>query len=77
MDTPILDAKNQPMWIAATFVVALIALALSMASLYRVKAVAVITQAEVLTLNSKIAQKSAAPAATPAAPAAPAAPATK
>ena len=74
-DKPLLDVQNMPMWIVASFILALIALFTAFAGLYRTNMVLLATQAQVMVLNKKIDQ-SKAPGATAqlGAPAAPAAP---
>lgn len=72
----IIEPERQGLWIAATFIVALLALVLAFASLKRVNNLTFVTQAEALALNQKIEQSKSgngntqSPAAvTPAAPA--------
>jgi hypothetical protein len=50
----IIEPKNLPMWTAAGFIVALLAMGMSMTVLYRSTAAAMINQAHVLLLNQKI-----------------------
>lgn len=73
----IIEPERQGLWIAATFIVALIALVLAFASLKRVNNLAFVTQAETLALSKKVdkttsenGNKPATVAVTPAAPAA-------
>ncbi len=82
-ETNLIDPKNLPMWTVAAFVLALVALVLGFAGIYRTNVVIVATQSQALALNKKIEDLSkrvppaaAAPVAAPAA-AAPAAPAAK
>ncbi|KIF80230.1 hypothetical protein [Noviherbaspirillum autotrophicum] len=69
----IIEPERQGLWIAATFIVALLALVLAFASLKRVNNLTYMTQTEALLLNKKIedskTQGGSAPAAAPAAPA--------
>jgi hypothetical protein len=53
-DKPAIEPQNVPMWIIASFSVAVIALLLAFVSLYRLNHTALITQAEVKILNNKI-----------------------
>lgn len=73
----IIEPERQGLWIAVTFIVALLALTLGFASLHRTNGVLVGTQAEVLFLNNKIEQLKANSAKASAAPAAPAVAATE
>ncbi len=50
----IIEAKNIPMWTAAGFIVALLALIISLTNLYRGSVATVINQAEILVLSQKI-----------------------
>lgn len=72
----IIDPERHGLWIAASFILALLALVVAFASMQRTNIVLVGTQAEVVALNNKIealkAEK-AAPAVAPTAAAAPAA----
>ena len=49
-DKPLIDTPNLPTWTVGAFVLALLALVIAFASLYRTNIVAVGTQAEVLML---------------------------
>jgi len=60
----VIDPERFGIWIAVTFVVALMALVLSVVGLKRTHDLAYVTQAEVLILNKKI-EKSPAPAKAP------------
>lgn len=62
----IIEPERQGIWIAVTFVIALLALVLALIGLNRVNDLAHITQAEVLLLNKKV--EAAHPAAKPATP---------
>jgi hypothetical protein len=53
-DTPIIDPKNVPMWTAASFVIALLALILALGSMYRTQASVAFTQAEILGLSKQM-----------------------
>lgn len=68
----IIEPERQGLWIAATFILALLALSLAFASLQRTNGVLVGTQAEVVFLNNKIEKLKAEVAKAPATPAAPA-----
>lgn len=71
----IIEPERQGLWIAVTFIIALIALALSVISITRIDDTVAATQLEILYLNKKIDGMNAAPAAVaPAEPMAPAAP---
>ena len=50
----IIEPKNLPLWTAAGFIIALLAMGMSMTVLYRSTAAAMINQAHVLLLNQKI-----------------------
>lgn len=50
----IIEPKNLPLWTAASFIIAILAMGMSMTVLYRSTASAVINQAHVLLLNQKI-----------------------
>ena len=68
----IIEPQRLGLWVAAAFILALLALVLSIVSMNRNSDRMVVTQAEILLLNKKIQalQKDAAPPAAPAAPAA-------
>ena len=53
-DQNIIEPKNLPMWTAAGFIVALLALTMAITGLYRSSAANVINQAQVLLLSQKI-----------------------
>lgn len=53
-DQKIIDPKNIPMWTVAIFIVSALALVLSVTSLNRTHATAVLTGAELLVLNQRI-----------------------
>ncbi len=69
----IIEPERQGLWIAVTFIIALIALALSVISVSRIDDTVAATQLEILFLNKKIETMRAAPA-TPAEPTVPATP---
>lgn len=73
----VIEPERQGLWIAVTFIVALLALSLAFAALKRTNSVLIGTQAEVLFLTKKIQKLEAAngkaPATPPAAAEAPAA----
>ena len=50
----IIEPKNLPMWTAAGFIIALLAMTTAVTGLYQHSAAAVISQAQVLLLNQKI-----------------------
>jgi hypothetical protein len=50
----IIEPKNLPLWTAAGFIVALLALTIAITGIYRNSAAAVVSQAQVLLLNQKI-----------------------
>lgn len=50
----IIEPERQGLWIAATFIVALIALVLAFTSLKRVNTLSFVTQAETLALSKKV-----------------------
>lgn len=52
----IIDPQNHSTWIAASFIVALLALAVGVIGLYRNATTVVATQAQILKLNQKIEQ---------------------
>ena len=66
-DKPIIDPKTHPMWTATGFVVALLALVLSLVGIYRTNVAVVATQTEVLALDLKVRElsKTAPPASPP------------
>lgn len=75
MSNHIIETERHGLWIAVTFILALMSLSVGVVSMVRVKQIAVASQIEVLALNKRIQklEKAAAPAAAPAAEAAPAA----
>jgi Tfp pilus assembly protein PilN len=50
----IIEPKNLPLWTAAGFIVALVALIIAITGLYRSSAATIINQAHILLLNQKI-----------------------
>ena len=54
--THIIEPERQGLWIAAGFIVALLALVVSAVAIYRINVVMLGTQTEVLFLNKKIEQ---------------------
>lgn len=80
MSNHIIETERHGLWIAVTFILALLALSVGVVSMVRVQQVGVATQLEVLALHKRIqkiekgAAPVAAPAAAEAAPAADAAP---
>jgi hypothetical protein len=67
---PLIEPQNIPMWVIAAFVVATVALMLSLGAVYRTQVVLAGTKIQVLALNDKIEKLKAvqAPAAVAAAP---------
>jgi Tfp pilus assembly protein PilN len=53
-DQNIIEPKNLPIWTAAGFIVALLALTIAITGIYRNSAAIVLSQAQVLLLNQKI-----------------------
>ena len=53
-DQNIIEPKNLPIWTAAGFIVALLALTIAITGIYRNSAAVVLSQAQVLLLNQKI-----------------------
>lgn len=74
-DKHLIDPRNMPLWIAAGFILALLALVLAFVSLHRTNMVLLATQAQVMVLSKKIDESRAPATAQLGAPAAPAAPA--
>lgn len=74
MSNHIIETERHGLWIAVTFILALMALSVGVVSMVRVKQIAVASQIEVLALHKRIQkiEKGLAPAAAPAAAAAPA-----
>jgi hypothetical protein len=67
----IISQERQGFWIAVSFIVALLALALALSAMWRLNMTLVASQAEMMILNSKIeAMKMAPPAVSAAMPAA-------
>jgi hypothetical protein len=64
----IIEPERMGLWVAVTFIIALLALLVALVAIQRNSQLAYVTQAEVLMLNKKI-QQSAAESAAPAAPA--------
>lgn len=62
----VITPESQGVWIASTFIVALLALVVAFASLKRTNSVIVGTQAQVMVLNQKIQELKAGSAAAPA-----------
>ena len=56
MDQHMIDPKNLPTWTVASFVLALLAVVVSMVGLYRANFTVAATQAQILKLNGKIDQ---------------------
>jgi hypothetical protein len=68
MMSPIIEQERHGFWIAASFIVALLALVLAFSTLWRLNSVMVGSQMEIFALNSKIETlkgKVATPAAAP------------
>lgn len=65
MSNHIIETERHGLWIAVTFILALLALSVGVVSMVRVHQIAVLTQVEVLTLHKRIQklEKAAAPAA--------------
>lgn len=53
-DKPMIDPENMPLWTAVGFIVAVMALALAVFSVYKMNKITMFTQAEILILNKKI-----------------------
>lgn len=68
-ETCIIEPQRLGIWTAAAFILALLALVLSLAGMKRANEALVLTQAEVLLLNKKIEALQKKEAAPPAAPA--------
>ncbi len=67
----VIDPERHGIWIAATFVIALLALVLALISIKQIDELHFVTQTEILMLNKKVESgQAAAPAAAPAEPAA-------
>ncbi len=67
----IIEPERHGIWIAATFVIALLALILALIGLKQINELHLVTQTEILMLNKKVEEgQAAAPASTPAEPAA-------
>lgn len=76
-DKPLITPQNVPLWTAAGFIVALVALVVAFTGIYRTNMVLLTTQTQVMMLSKQIAMaKSTAPTTQMGAPAA-AAPAQK
>ncbi|WP_048440723.1 hypothetical protein [Caenimonas sp. SL110] len=54
MNTHLIETENLPIWTVSAMIVALLALVVAFASIYRTHIVIVGTQSQVLTLNKKI-----------------------
>lgn len=69
MSSHIIETERHGLWIAVTFILALLALSVGIVSMVRVHQLAVLTQVEVLTLHKRIQklEKVPAPTAAPAA----------
>lgn len=59
----IIEPERYGTWIAATFIIALLALAVALGAVYQVNDLTTITQGQVVLLNKKIDANAAAPAA--------------
>ncbi len=67
----VIEPERHGIWIAATFVIALLALILALIGLKQINELHLVTQTEILMLNKQIQDgQAAAPAAAPAEPAA-------
>lgn len=67
----VIDPERHGIWIAAAFVIALLALILALIGLKQINELHLVTQTEILMLNKKVEDgQAAAPAAAPAEPAA-------
>jgi hypothetical protein len=53
-DKPLIEVRNLPMWVVASFVLALLALVTAFAGLYRTNLVLFATQAQVMQLSKRI-----------------------
>lgn len=53
-DKPLIEPENMGLWTSVAFILALLALAVSLVNLYRTNEMIAITQTEVLMLNNKI-----------------------
>lgn len=58
----IIEPDRMGLWVAVTFIIALLALIVGLVAIQRNRQLAYVTQAEVLMLNKKIQQSSPAPA---------------
>lgn len=58
----IIEPDRMGLWVAVTFIIALLALIVGLVAIQRNSQLAYVTQAEVLMLNKKIQQSSPAPA---------------
>ncbi len=59
----IIEPERMGLWVAVTFVIALLAFVIALVGIQRNSQLAYVTQAEVLMLNKKIQQSAPAPAA--------------
>lgn len=59
----IIEPERMGLWVAVTFVIALLAFVVALVAIQRNSQLAYVTQAEVLMLNKKIQQSGTAPAA--------------
>lgn len=57
----IIEPERMGLWVAVTFVIALLAFVIALVAIQRNSQLAYVTQAEVLMLNKKIQQSAAAP----------------
>ncbi len=53
-DKPLIESQNVPMWIVASFILALLALVTALAGLYRTNMVLLATQSQVMVLSKKV-----------------------
>jgi cell division protein FtsL len=59
----IIEPERMGLWVAVTFIIALLAFVIALVAIQRNSQLAYVTQAEVLMLNKKIQQSNSAPAA--------------
>lgn len=59
----IIEPQRMGLWVAVTFIIALLAIVVALVAIQRSNELAYLTQAEVLMLHKKIQQSNAAPAA--------------
>lgn len=53
-DKPLIESQNVPMWVVASFILALLALFTALAGLYRTNMVLLATQSQVMVLSKKV-----------------------